>query len=114
MNGRSRRRALLSVAAMVGVLMMLGQMSAFAQSADPEGQVGTQAVRSFLLWGGAYQVIEQAAGNCDGRCNVINEWTGGCTCPNGYVPLPSARMLVTVGTDQNVDTCGSLLFICAR
>ena len=114
MNGQSRRRVLLSVAAMVGVLMMLGQMSVFAQSADPEGQTGTQAIRSFLLWGGAYQVIEQSEGNCDGRCNFRNEWTGGCTCPNGYVALPSARMLVTVGSGQDVDTCGALLFMCAK
>jgi hypothetical protein len=115
MHGHSRRRLLLSAVAMVGVLMAVGQMSAFAQSANPAGQAATpEASRSFLFFGGAYQVIEQASGNCAGQCNLINEWTGGCTCPNGYVPLPSARMLITVGSGNNIDTCGSLLFICAR
>jgi hypothetical protein len=115
MNRHSRRRLLLSAVAMVGVLMAVGQISTFAQSAGPEGQAATPAQsRSFLLFGGAFQVIEQASGNCAGQCNFINEWTGGCTCPSGYTLLPSARMLVTVGSGQNIDTCGSILFICAR
>jgi hypothetical protein len=114
MNRHLRNRLLLSVVVMVGVLMVLGQVSAYAQPADPQSQAGTQALRSFLLFGGAYQLIEQAAGNCDGRCNFRNAWTDNCTCPNGYVPLPSARMLVTVGEGQNIDTCGAVLFICAK
>jgi hypothetical protein len=52
MNGHSRLRLLLSAVAIVGVLMVLGQTSAFAQSADPQGNGATPALfRSFLLFG---------------------------------------------------------------
>ena len=115
MNGRSRTGLLLSAVALIGVLMALGQTSAFAQSADPRGQGATPAqLRSFLLFGGAYQQIDAASGLCTGQCGVMNQWTGDCTCPDGYVALPSARSLVDVSSSQEGTTCGAFLYICAR
>jgi hypothetical protein len=115
MNGHSHIRLLLSAVAIGGVLMVLGQTSAFAQSADPQGNGATPAqLRSFLLFGGAYQQIDAASGLCAGQCGVINQWTGGCTCPNGYVALPSARILVDVSSGPEGATCGAFLYICAK
>ena len=115
MNGRSRIGLLLSAVALIGVLMALGQTSAFAQSADPQGQGATPAqLRSFLLFGGAYQQIDASSGLCAGQCGVMNQWTGGCTCPSGYVALPSARSLVDVSSGQEETTCGAFLYICAK
>ena len=115
MNGHLQIRLLLSAVAIVGVLMVLGQTSAFAQSADPQGNEATPALlRSFLLFGGAYQQIDAASGLCAGQCGVINQWTGGCTCPNGYVALPSARILVDVTSGTEGATCGAFLYICAK
>jgi hypothetical protein len=114
MNGRSRRRILLSAVAMVGALMVLGQPSAFAQSADAQGLAETQALRDFLLYGGAFQQIDSATAPCSGQCNIANVLTNSCTCLDGYTPFPSARILVQVGSGTNVATCGSFLYICAR
>jgi hypothetical protein len=115
MNGHSRIRLSLSAVAIVGVLMVLGQTRTFAQSADPQDNGATPAqLRSFLLFGGAYQQVDAATGLCTGQCGVINQWTGGCTCPNGYVALPSARMLVDVSSGQEGATCGAFLYICAK
>jgi hypothetical protein len=115
MNGHLHIRLLLSAVAIVSVLMVLGQTSAFAQSADPQGNGATPAqLRSFLLFGGVYQQINASSGLCAGQCGVINQWTGGCTCPNGYVALPSARILVDVSSGQEGATCGAFLYICAK
>jgi hypothetical protein len=114
MSRHLRTRFLLSAVAMLGVLMMLGQVSAFAQSTDQQGQAGTQALRTFLLYGGAFQLIDSASGSCAGQCNIANILTGNCTCASGYTPVPSARILVEVGSGQDVATCGSFLYICAK
>jgi hypothetical protein len=115
MNGHSRIRLLLSAVAIVGVLMVLSLTSSSAQLADSQDQGATPAkLRTFLLFGGAYQQIDAASGLCAGQCGVINQWTGGCTCPNGYVALPSARSLVDVSSGQEGATCGAFLYICAK
>jgi hypothetical protein len=115
MNGHARICLLLSAVAMVGVLTVFGRTSAFAQSAAAQSQEATPAqLRSFLLYGGAYQQIDASAAPCTGQCGVINQRTGSCTCPNGFVPLPSARILVDVGSGPDGATCGSFLYICAR
>jgi len=67
-------------------------------------------IRSFLLFGGAFHLIDQGAGPCLGQCQVVNALTGGCTCPSGYTPLPSARILV----DVTGGTCGSVQYLCAK
>jgi hypothetical protein len=54
MNGHSRIRLSLSAVAIIGVLMVFGQTSAFAQSAEPQGNRGnTGATRLFpaFWWG---------------------------------------------------------------
>jgi hypothetical protein len=59
MNGHSRIRLSLSAVAIIGVLMVFGQTSAFAQFAEPQGNGATPAqLGSFLLFGGAYQQVE--------------------------------------------------------
>jgi hypothetical protein len=51
MNGHSRIRPSLSAVAIIGVLMVFGQTSAFAQFAEPQGNGATPAqLGSFLLF----------------------------------------------------------------
>jgi hypothetical protein len=66
--------------------------------------------RSFLLYGGAYQKVDAGQGVCVGQCAVANALTGDCTCPGGYTPVVSARILY----DATGGTCGSFLYLCAK
>jgi hypothetical protein len=126
MNTCSWTRLLVSIVSIGGLMMILshGSVSAGeAQSleggtlvaqATPNDQPGESAVptliRSFLLYGGAFNLVDNPGGVCAGQCAVANVLTGGCTCPSGYTPLSSARIL----TDVTGGTCGSFLYICAK
>ena len=114
MNGHSRRFQWLLVVAIVGV-MMLGQLPALAQSADrqSEGAAPTLA-RSFLLFGASFQEVDEGTEACAGQCLFPNSLTNDCTCPSGYTPVKSARILVDVGEDPIISTCGSHLWLCLK
>jgi hypothetical protein len=100
--------------AISGLMLLLNQGSGAAQdtpSPDLPYQSDALSVnRSFLLYGGAYQKVDLGQGVCVGQCAVANAWTGDCTCPSGYTPLVSARILF----DATGGTCGSFLYICAK
>ena len=114
MNGHSRKFQWLLAVAIVGV-MMLGQLPALAQSADrqSEGAASTLA-RSFLLFAGSYQEVDEGTEACAGQCLFPNILTNACTCPSGYTPIQSARILTETGEGENVATCGSTLWLCLK
>jgi hypothetical protein len=115
MHAHSRKRLFLAVVALLGGMIILGQISVFAQSADPMGQGATQGLtRNFLLFGGAFQEVDIGQGLCDGRCAVPNAVTNDCTCLEGYTAIPSGRVLVDVVSGDQGTTCGSFLYVCAR
>jgi hypothetical protein len=77
---------------------------------QPDQTASPTLIRTFLLYAGAFQLVDNAGGVCTGQCAVANPLTGGCTCPSGYTPLSSARIL----TDVTGGDCGSFLYICAK
>jgi septal ring-binding cell division protein DamX len=108
-----RKHAVMSVLAIVGLLMLIGPMSALAQSVGSGNQdVSTSAVRSQLLNGGSLQIIDTAQAPCSGQCAVANWQTGACTCPEGYTAIPTARILISVGSGEEGSICGSFLYTC--
>jgi hypothetical protein len=114
MNRRSWMRRWGSRLAIGGLMLLLNQGRGTAQevlSPDlPYQSDAPSAKRSFLFYGGAFQKVDLGQGVCVGQCAVANAWTGDCTCPSGYTPLVSARILV----DVTGGTCGSFLYICAK
>jgi len=104
-----RKHSVMSVLAVVGLLMLIGPMSALAQSLGSGNQLAT---RSQLLDGGSLQIIDTAEAPCSGQCAVANWQTGACTCPEGYTAIPTARILVSVGSGAEGSTCGSFLYTC--
>src|SRR5688572_4009440 len=121
MNTCSWTRLLVSIVSIGGLMMLCSQVSVPASEAQSRevGTLGAQAIptdqpderavptliRSFLLYGGAFQLVDSGGGACLGQCQVVNALTGGCTCPSGYTPLPSARSLV----DVTGGPCGAFL-----
>jgi hypothetical protein len=114
MNRRVRMRQWVSMLAIGGLMLLLTPGSGAAQdglSTDLPYQSDPPTVnRAFLLYGGAYQKVDGGQGPCAGQCATVNAWTGACTCPGGYTPLVSARILI----DVTGGTCGSFLYICAK
>ena len=112
MNRRAWRRRGGSILAIGGLMLLLNQGSGAADDAtDLPYQSDPPTVnRAFLLYGGAYQKVDLGQGACVGQCATANAWTGDCTCPGGYTPLVSARILY----DATGGTCGSFLYICAK
>jgi hypothetical protein len=105
MNAYSRKRLFLSLVAVVVVLMMLGQTSVIAQS-------NLQQLKQKIISGGSYQIIDVATAPCSGQCPFANWQTGDCTCPQGFAPVGSARMLLSVGDGPEGAMCGATLFSC--
>lgn len=119
-------RLLVSIVSIGALMMLLGQGRVSAgeapsleggtlvAQATPNDQPDESAVPtrigSFLLFGGAFHLIDQGDSPCSGQCQVVNALTNGCTCPSGYTPLPSARILA----DVTGGPCGSFLYICAK
>jgi hypothetical protein len=119
-------RLWVSIVSIVGLLVLLGQVSGSAGEAlSPEGEILvaqatpndhpdmsaiTTLTRSFLLFAGAYQLIDASGGACAGQCQVANPLTDACSCPSGYTAMPSARILA----DVTGGTCGSFQYICAK
>jgi hypothetical protein len=126
MNTCSWTRLLVSIVSIGGLMMLLshGSVSAGEAQSLAAGMLVAQAtpndqseesaastlIRTFLLYGGAFHLVDNAGGVCAGQCAVPNPLTGVCTCPSGYTPLSSARIL----TDVTGGDCGSFLYICAK
>jgi hypothetical protein len=114
MNRRSWRRRWVSMLAIGGLMLLFNQGSGAAQDAPspdlPYQSDAPSPNRWFLLYGGAYQKVDVGQGACVGQCAVANALTGDCTCPGGYTPVVSARILF----DATGGTCGSFLYICAK
>ena len=114
MNRRAWMRRWVVMLAIGGLMLLLNPGSGAAEDVPPPDlPYQTDAFiakRSFLFYGGAYQKVDLGQGVCVGQCAVANAWTGDCTCPGGYTPLVSARMLF----DATGGTCGSFLYICAK
>jgi hypothetical protein len=114
MPRRSWMRRWVSMLAIGGLMLLLTQGSGAAEdvpATELPYQSATPTVnRSFLFYGGAYQRVDAGQGVCAGQCAVANAWTGDCTCPGGYTPLASARILI----DVTGGLCGSFLYICAK
>jgi hypothetical protein len=113
MKGSSHKRLFLSVLAMVGLMMILGQISVFAQASGPSASP-SQSLGSFLLNGGFYQLVDASGMGCNGQCQAGN-WLAGsqCACPEGFIAQPIARILTDVPGAPN-NQCGSTLFTCGR
>jgi hypothetical protein len=108
-----RKHAVISVLAIVGLLMTIGPMNALAQSAGPGGQdVSTSALKTQILNGGSFQIIDAAEGPCTGQCAVANWQTGTCTCPEGFTPFPTSRILIPAGSGPEGSICGSFQYTC--
>jgi hypothetical protein len=98
----------------IGGLMMLLSQGRVAAGDTPANGLPYQSDAPtlnlpFVLYGGAYQVIDLGQGVCAGQCAVANALTGDCTCPSGYSPLVSARIL----SDVTGGLYGSFLYLCA-
>jgi hypothetical protein len=119
-------RLLVSIISIGGLMMLLNQVSVSAgETSSLEGrmlvaqatandqlepEVVPNLLRSFLLYSGAFQLIDNTGGACLGQCQNPNVITNDCTCLDGYTPVQSARMLV----DVTGGPCGSFLFICLK
>jgi hypothetical protein len=114
MTRRSWTRRWVSMLAIGGLMLLLNQGSGAAEDASstelPYQSVAPTVNRSFLFYGGAFQQVDAGQGVCAGQCAVANALTGGCTCPGGYTPLTSARIVI----DVTGGMCGSFLYICAK
>ena len=118
-----------TVGVIVGLLLILGPMSlAAAQDAEPfggltaiaqaapSGEDAQSTARSsifpFLLYGGAFQLIDNSGGACTGQCVFINPQTGTCSCPSGFRADAAARILTDAAGGGF--PCGSVLYICGK
>jgi hypothetical protein len=114
MTRRSWMRRWVSMLAIGGLMLLLNHGSGAAEDVPatelPDQSAAPTMKRSFLLYGGAYQRVDAGQGACAGQCAVTNAWTGDCTCPGGYTPLASARIVI----DVTGGMCGSFLYICAK
>jgi hypothetical protein len=126
MKMSSWTRLLVSIISIGGLMMLLNQVSVSAGETSslagrilvaqatandqPDQGVAPTALRSFLLYSGSYQLIDNSGGACVGQCQNPNVLTNDCTCLSGYTAVRSARILVDVTGGQ----CGSFLYICAK
>lgn len=110
----SRKRLFVSVVTIVGVAVMLGQLSAFAQSPGSGSATQTTQQRVLLGYSTGYQQLDNSGeGNaCNGSCYRENPITGDCTCAQGWTAIPASRALVDVAEPPLI--CGSFVFACVR
>jgi hypothetical protein len=95
-------------------MVVLSQVSVFAQSSNQGATNLTPSVtiKSQMLNGGFFQVVDIAVPPCSGQCATPNWQTGECACWEGFTPVPAARMLVDQGIGAQGSTCGSVLYVC--
>jgi hypothetical protein len=102
MNVCSRKRLFVSAVALVGLTIMLGQMSASAQP----------TIKQQAFNGGFFQVIDVATAPCNGQCAIANWQTADCTCAPNFVLVEVARTLISVGTGAEGSICGATIYTC--
>jgi hypothetical protein len=124
-----QKQGLWAVVVIAGLLLILGPMSlAVAQDAEPFGGLAALAQAAptaqgaqsnaqastfpFLMYGGAFQLLDNAGGTCLGQCAFSNPQTGDCSCPSGYTADAAARILTDAAGGGF--TCGSVLYICGK
>jgi hypothetical protein len=115
MTALLRKQAVMSILAIVGLLTLIGPMNALGQSAGPGSQdVSTSALKSQIFNGGSFQIIDTAEAPCTGQCAVANWQTGACTCPEGFTPFPTSRILIPAGSGPEGSICGSFQYTCGK
>jgi hypothetical protein len=114
MNVSRRIPLFVSIVSVISVILMLGQVSVFAQPADQQGENLTPSVtlKSQILNGGFFQVVDIAVPPCSGQCATPNWQTGQCACWQGFTPVQAARILTDQGSGAQGSTCGSILYVC--
>lgn len=124
-----QKQGLWAVVVIAGLLLILGPMSlAAAQDVEPFGGLTALAQAApigqgaesdpqiagfpFMLYGGAYQVLDNSGTPCTGQCAVGNPFTGGCSCQSGFTAVPTARILTDSAGGGS--PCGSYLYVCGK
>jgi hypothetical protein len=102
MNVSSRKRLFVSAVAIVGLMIIAGQTSGFAQP----------TLKQQAFNGGFFQVIDVATTSCDGQCAIANWQTAACTCAPNFVLVQVARTLISVGTGPEGSICGATIYTC--
>lgn len=106
-----RQWKMMSIVVIAGAMLLATHLPLAAQEEPPlSGQL-----RTFLLLGGSFQIVDATGEACLGQCAVPNVRTGECLCPEGYTPVGSARILIDAIDAQGEPTsCGSTLVMCLR
>jgi hypothetical protein len=106
-------RLFVSIVSIVSGMLILGQVSVFAQSSDLGGDALTPSVtiRQQIVNGGFFQLVDAANTPCSGQCATPNWQTQQCSCPQGFGPIPTARVLVDVAGQPGI-LCGSIQYVC--
>jgi hypothetical protein len=102
MNVSSRRRLFVSAVAIVGLIIIAGQTSAFAQP----------TLKQQVFNGGFFQVVDAAEAPCTGQCAIANWQTNDCTCAPNYALVQVARTLISAGTGPEGSICGATIYTC--
>ena len=102
MNVSSQRRLFVSAVAIVGLMIIAGQTSAFAQP----------TLKQQVFNGGFFQVVDAAEAPCTGQCAIANWQTNACTCAPNYALVQVARTLISVGTGPEGSICGATIYTC--
>jgi hypothetical protein len=102
MNVSLRKRLFVSAVALVGLTIVLGQMSVFAQA----------RLKQQIVNGGFFQVIDSAIAPCTGQCAIANWQTATCNCPPDFSLVQIGRTLISVGSGEEGSICGATLYTC--
>ena len=102
MNVSSRKRLFVSAVAIVGLMIIVGQTSAFAQP----------TLKQQAFNGGYFQVIDVAEAPCTGQCAIANWQTNACACAPNYALVEVARTLISVGAGPEGSICGATIYTC--
>jgi hypothetical protein len=113
MKASARKSVFLAMLAILGLVLVLGQTSAFAQASGQANETAdARGLATLLVSGGSFQLVDTATAPCSGQCAVANWLTGACQCPEGFVAVQTARMLVDQGSGDQGTTCGAKLYTC--
>ena len=120
-----------AVVLIAGAVLLLTQSPLAAQEAPAfDGQIvlaqarpndqqdlgrAEQRILPFVLLGGSFQLVDNTGAPCTGQCLFPNALTATCACPEGFIEVDSARILVDVPQPEGPPlTCGSTLVMCLR
>ena len=106
-------RLFVLIVSIVSGMLIFGQGNVLAQSSDIGGDVLTPSVtiRQQMFNGGFFQLVDAANTPCSGQCVIPNWQTQQCSCPQGFQPFPTARVLVDVAGSPGI-LCGSIQYVC--